>query len=78
MQRLTNHGFRHSRLTDFASHSSDVASIRHMAGHRDLASTMRYVHGALKGAQELLEAVDGPIRDGYRDGKASTPSGKSS
>jgi integrase len=58
-KRISNHAIRHSRLTDFACRSNNVAAIQHMAGHRDLHSTMRYVHGGLDGARSLLESVDG-------------------
>lgn len=57
-KRITaNHTIRHSRLTDFASRSKNIAAIQHMAGHSDLASTMKYVHGSLDGARDLLEEV---------------------
>lgn len=57
-KRITaNHTIRRSRLTDFASRSKNIAAIQHMAGHSDLASTMKYVHGSLDGARDLLEEV---------------------
>ena len=55
---IANHAVRHSRLTDFASRSKNVAAIQHMAGHKNLASTMRYVHGSLEGARALLDEVE--------------------
>lgn len=57
--RLTNHSIRHSRLTHLASNSKNIAAIQHMAGHKDLASTMRYVHGSEENARALLDEVDG-------------------
>lgn len=53
-----NHSVRHSRLSDFASRSKNVAAIQHMAGHKDLASTMRYVHSSLDNARALLDEVE--------------------
>ena len=58
VKRLTaNHSIRHARLTDLASRSKNLAAVMHMAGHRDLASTQRYVHGSLEGARDLLAEV---------------------
>ena len=54
-----NHSIRHSRLTDMASRSKNIAAIQHMAGHKDLASTMKYVHGSVDAARSMLEEVDG-------------------
>ena len=54
-QKVGNHSIRHSRLTDLASKSKNIAAIRQMAGHRDLASTMRYVHGSLEMTRDLLQ-----------------------
>jgi integrase len=56
--RLANHAVRHSRITDWSSRSKNIAAIQHMAGHKDLASTMRYVHGSLEGARALLEETE--------------------
>jgi len=39
VKKLGNHSIRHSRLTDLASRSKNIAAIQHMAGHKDLAST---------------------------------------
>lgn len=52
------HDLRHSRLTYWAEVTHDVASLQHMAGHRDLASTVRYVHGRVERARRLLEAEE--------------------
>jgi integrase/recombinase XerD len=62
-ERLGNHSVRHSRLTDMASRSKNIAAIQYMAGHKDLASTMRYVHGKLESARELLAEIEGEEKD---------------
>lgn len=56
---LTNHAIRHSRITDLVRRSRDIASIQRLVGHRDLASTMRYVHIDLEAMRELAEEVKG-------------------
>lgn len=59
VKKLGNHSIRHSRLTDLASRSKNIAAIQHMAGHKDLASTMRYVHSNLENARDLLTETEG-------------------
>jgi len=54
---LANHALRHSRLTDLASRSQNIPAIQHMAGHKTLASTMRYVHASEQQARKLLEDI---------------------
>ena len=53
--RMGTHAVRHGRLTDLAQRTQNIAGIQHMAGHKDLASTMRYVHGSLDNARSMLE-----------------------
>jgi site-specific recombinase XerD len=62
VKRLGNHSIRHSRLTDLASRSKNIAAIQHMAGHKDLASTMRYIHGSLDNARDLLAEAEGGVK----------------
>jgi integrase len=42
--RLSTHTFRHLRLTDLARADWAIDQIAQYAGHRDLATTMRYIH----------------------------------
>lgn len=42
--RLSTHSFRHLRLTDLARADWTIDQIAQYAGHRDLATTMRYIH----------------------------------
>jgi site-specific recombinase XerD len=42
--RLTTHTFRHLRLTDLARADWTVDQIAQYAGHRDLSTTMLYIH----------------------------------
>jgi integrase len=52
--RLSTHTFRHLRLTDLARADWTVDQIAQYAGHRDVATTMRYIH--LSG-RELAERL---------------------
>nr|WP_280143000.1 site-specific integrase [Streptomyces melanosporofaciens] len=42
--RLSTHTLRHLRLTDLARADWTIDQIAQYAGHRDLATTMRYIH----------------------------------
>ena len=42
--RLTTHTFRHLRLTDLARADWTIDQIAQYAGHRDLSTTLRYIH----------------------------------
>jgi len=44
LARFTTHTFRHLRLTDLARAEWTVDQIAQYAGHRDLATTMLYIH----------------------------------
>ncbi|KOV03329.1 hypothetical protein ADK91_17895 [Streptomyces sp. XY511] len=44
VNRLSTHTFRHLRLTDLARADWTIDQIAQYAGHRDLATTMRYIH----------------------------------
>ncbi|MER5805224.1 tyrosine-type recombinase/integrase [Streptomyces mirabilis] len=41
---MSTHTFRHLRLTDLARADWTIDQIAQYAGHRDLATTMRYIH----------------------------------
>lgn len=53
-KHVTNHTFRHSRLTDLAGKTKDIVSLQYVAGHKTLLSTQRYLHGSFDKAKELL------------------------
>lgn len=44
LARLSTHTFRHLRLTDLARAEWTIDQIAQYAGHRDLATTMKYIH----------------------------------
>jgi integrase len=66
--RISDHSIRHSRITDWAERSSNVAAIMHMAGHKSLQTTMGYIHTTEDQARDLLAATSKPgFRDTSRD-----------
>jgi integrase/recombinase XerD len=44
LPRLSTHTFRHLRLTDLARADWTIDQIAQYAGHRDLSTTLRYIH----------------------------------
>jgi integrase len=42
--RLSTHTFRHLRLTDLARAGWSIEEIAQYAGHRDLSTTLKYIH----------------------------------
>jgi site-specific recombinase XerD len=44
LQRLATHTFRHLRLTDLARAGWEIEEIAQYAGHRDLSTTLKYIH----------------------------------
>ncbi len=67
---LTPYDLRHSRLTLWASTSTDLTAIGYLAGHRHATTTARYVHQARRGAEQVLLAAAGGFRTGSgRGGK---------
>jgi integrase/recombinase XerD len=44
LPRLSTHTFRHLRLTDLARAEWTIDQIAQYAGHRDLSTTLRYIH----------------------------------
>jgi site-specific recombinase XerD len=56
--RASPYLLRHARLTQLASTSADLRGIGYLAGHRDLRTTSRYVHGDVHAAARVLEAAE--------------------
>jgi site-specific recombinase XerD len=55
--RVSPKTFRHSRVTQLASATTDLRGIAYLAGHRNLTTTSRYVHGDVRAAERVLQAV---------------------
>ena len=56
-RRVTPYTFRHSRITQLASVTSDLRGLAYLAGHKDLTTTSHYVHGDVKAGERVLLAV---------------------
>ncbi len=56
-RHVSNHDLRHAALTRCASHTSNLAGIAYLAGHRQVTTAARYVHGQKAEAAEVLRAV---------------------
>jgi integrase len=41
--RISDYDFRHSRLTDLGQHSDNLAGVMYLAGHKQPATTARYL-----------------------------------
>lgn len=53
---VTPHHLRHARLTELAGASQDVAALQHLAGHKHLSTTDRYVRSRADRTQTLLDS----------------------
>ena len=46
MERISDYDFRHSRLTHLAQHSDNLVRVMYLAGHKQPATTARYLAAA--------------------------------
>ena len=53
---LSYHDFRHAALTHLASTTTDLVGMAYLAGHKDVTTTARYVHGHKQAAERALAA----------------------
>lgn len=56
-RHLTPHAFRHGVASRLAARAVDPFTIAELLGHRDLATTQRYVHPGLGQKRDALEAL---------------------
>jgi hypothetical protein len=56
-RRVSPYTFRHSRISQLAWVTNDLRGVAYLAGHRDLTTTSRYVHGNVDAGRRVLEAV---------------------
>jgi integrase len=66
VERITTHGFRHSRLTELASSTHDTAAIQFIAGHKHMATTDRYVRSRTTRTGAAFAAADSGVRSGVQ------------
>lgn len=60
--RLSTHTFRHLRLTDLARAGWTIEEIAQYAGHRDLSTTMAYIHLSGRELAEKLHRATASIQ----------------
>jgi site-specific recombinase XerD len=61
--RLTPHTFRHLRLTDLARAEWTIDQIAQYAGHRDLSTSLRYIHLSGRELAAKLHRANASIQD---------------
>ena len=60
--RISEYDLRHSRLTHLGQHTDNLSGLMFLAGHKQPATTARYLRPQQEAAQEVLDSVDGPAR----------------
>jgi integrase len=56
-ERISDYDFRHSSLTYLGSRTKSLVALMYIAGHRQPATTARYIHAPKDAADELLMSV---------------------
>jgi integrase len=62
--RFVPYSLRHTCLTRWATAGMDPFSLQYLAGHKSIATTMRYIHIASKDAQDKLREVRSRMAQG--------------
>jgi integrase len=75
-ERVTAHSLRHSRLTYLAERTDNLAGLQHLAGHKHLSTTARYVKSSLRAAEAVLEGLIGSPSGHRRQKRRRPPGGK--
>ena len=79
-QRISDYDFRHSRLTHLGQVTSNLSGVMYLAGHKQPATTARYLRPQKAAAEEVLRAAGAAQADagqaelwlhsGYADARA--------
>jgi integrase len=64
VERITTHGFRHSRLSELGASTRDAAAIQFIAGHKHMATTDKYVRSRTTRTGAAYAAADSGVRSG--------------
>lgn len=54
---LSNHDFRHARITHWTEHSTNLPGIQYLAGHKHATTTARYVKASQRAASQVLDSI---------------------
>ena len=55
-QYINARSFRHAAVTDMSAHSTELAGVSYLAGHRDAQTTSRYVHPPFEAGKRVNDA----------------------
>lgn len=70
--RFVPYSLRHTALTRWATAGMDPFSLQYLAGHKSIATTMRYIHLASKDAQDRLREVRSRmVQGGHKSGHSA-------
>lgn len=70
---VSNHDFRHAALTRLASRSNNLAGGAYLAGHKQVTTTARYVHGAERHVRQVLLSLTAEPRRSTAPRNDKTP-----
>ena len=59
--KISEYDLRHSRLTDLGQHTDNLSGLMFLAGHKQPATTARYLRPQQDAAREVLESVEGRV-----------------
>jgi integrase len=71
IERFVIYSIRHTCLTRWAESGMDVFTLKKLAGHANIATTMRYVHMSDARAREAMEKVWSGHKNGHTPQKTS-------
>jgi integrase len=67
-KRISDYDFRHSAATNLAQHpAADLSGLMHVLGHKNPATTSRYLRPQKAASDRLLAAADSRRREAFRD-----------
>ena len=57
-KRVTTHTFRHSFATELLEEGDDIRTVQELLGHKDVRTTMIYLHVLNRGARGVRSPLD--------------------
>ena len=57
-KRVTTHTFRHSFATELLEEGYDIRTVQELLGHKDVRTTMIYLHVLNRGARGVRSPLD--------------------